>query len=265
MRADSGVARLLAGDPWRDVVSLHRRTRTARLRTALLGVILAGCGVTADDCNPERSLGLITSSICALGGGYEERSRRLTAEIEVMTYNEGGRNDAVHKLPTRMKHPNLVLKRGVTAVKDLQQWTLDSYMGPARKEVTLTMYNEALTKLRTWSFKNAYPVKWTGPQFSVDSPKVAMETLELAHHGFLKKHGVRHVLLTGYATDMCFCRTTAGYENLSKDFNVFLVGDATLATFPANSTPRFATNAHVSFASLNHLVTQVGWVRATAR
>src|SRR5262249_28140994 len=27
---------------------------------------------------------------------------------------------------------------------------------------------------------------------------------------FLRKHGVRHVLLTGYATDMCYCRTTAG-------------------------------------------------------
>jgi nicotinamidase-related amidase len=78
---------------------------------------------------------------------------------------------------------------------------------------------------------------------------------------FLKKQGIRHVLLTGYATDMCFCRTTAGYENLSKDFNVFLVGDATLATFPANSTPRFATNAHISFASLNQLVTQVSWVK----
>ena len=78
---------------------------------------------------------------------------------------------------------------------------------------------------------------------------------------FLKKNGVRHVLLTGYATDMCFCKTTAGYENLSKDFNVFLVGDATLATFPANNTPRFATNAHISFASLNQLVTQVNWVK----
>lgn len=77
---------------------------------------------------------------------------------------------------------------------------------------------------------------------------------------FLKRIGVRHVLLTGYATDMCFCKTTAGYENLSPDFNVFLVGDATLATFPANSTPRFATNAHVSFAALNHLVTQVSWI-----
>jgi len=78
---------------------------------------------------------------------------------------------------------------------------------------------------------------------------------------YLKQHGVRHVLLTGYATDMCFCRTTAGYENLSKDFNVFLVGDATLATFPANSTPKYATNAHISFASLNQLVTQISWVR----
>jgi nicotinamidase-related amidase len=78
---------------------------------------------------------------------------------------------------------------------------------------------------------------------------------------FLIKHNVRHVLLTGYATDMCFCRTTAGYENLSKDFNVFLVGDATLATFPANSTPRYATNAHISFAALNHLITQVSWIK----
>lgn len=78
---------------------------------------------------------------------------------------------------------------------------------------------------------------------------------------FLQRSGVRHVLLVGYATDMCFCRTTAGYENLSKDFNVFLVGDATLATFPANNTPRYATNAHISFAALNQLVTQVSWVR----
>ncbi len=77
---------------------------------------------------------------------------------------------------------------------------------------------------------------------------------------FLKSHGVRHVLLTGYATDMCFCKTTAGYENLSRDFNVFLVGDATLATFPANSSPRFATNAAISFASLEHLITQVSWI-----
>ncbi|MFM7071722.1 MAG: cysteine hydrolase family protein, partial [Planctomycetota bacterium] len=78
---------------------------------------------------------------------------------------------------------------------------------------------------------------------------------------FLKKNGVRHVLLTGYATDMCFCRTTAGYENLSNDFNVFLVADASLATFPANKSPRFAVNAAISFASLQQLITQVSWIK----
>lgn len=78
---------------------------------------------------------------------------------------------------------------------------------------------------------------------------------------FLQKNGVRHVLLTGYATDMCFCRTTAGYENLSKDFNVFLVGDASLATFPSNRSPKSAVNAAISFAALNQLVTQVSWVK----
>ena len=68
-------------------------------------------------------------------------------------------------------------------------------------------------------------------------------------------------VLAGYATDMCYCRTTAGYQNLVKDFNVFLVGDATLATFPANDSPKHATNEAISFASLDHLITQVSWVK----
>jgi hypothetical protein len=82
---------------------------------------------------------------------------------------------------------------------------------------------------------------------------------------FLKDNRVRHVLLAGYATDMCYCKTTAGYQNLAQDFNVFLVGDATLATFPANQSPKFATNAAISLAALDHLVTQVSWVKYLPR
>jgi hypothetical protein len=79
--------------------------------------------------------------------------------------------------------------------------------------------------------------------------------------GFLKTQGVRHVLLAGYNTDMCVCSTTAGYKNLAQDFDVFLVGDATIATFPAQPTPRFATTSSVCFAALNLFITQVSWVR----
>jgi nicotinamidase-related amidase len=82
---------------------------------------------------------------------------------------------------------------------------------------------------------------------------------------FLQAQKVRHILLTGYAADLCYCKTTAGYQNLAKDFNVFLVGDATLATFPANASPRFATNAAISFASTDHLITQVSWIQYEGR
>jgi phage tail-like protein len=115
--------------------------------------------------------------------GYFTEVSGLSSEVEVMTYNEGGKNDGVHKLPTRMKHPNLVLKRGVTTVKDLQEWAQDSFAGPQRKEITLTMYNEQLEKIRIWSFKNAYPVKWTGPNFNASQNTLATEALEIVHDG----------------------------------------------------------------------------------
>jgi hypothetical protein len=78
---------------------------------------------------------------------------------------------------------------------------------------------------------------------------------------FLKGRGIRHVLLTGYNTDICVIKTTCGYLNLAGDFNVFVVGDATLATFPASVTPRFATQTALVYAALQQLITQVSWVR----
>ncbi len=78
---------------------------------------------------------------------------------------------------------------------------------------------------------------------------------------FLKSRGIRHVLLGGYCTDVCVAATTCGYANLSRDFNVFIVGDATLAAFPASTTPRFATQAALASASLSQLITQCGWVK----
>lgn len=80
---------------------------------------------------------------------------------------------------------------------------------------------------------------------------------------YLKGLGVRHVLLLGYCTDMCVISTTCGYNNLSKDFDLFLVGDATLATYPGSTTPRFATQVALANASLSQMITQVNWVKLT--
>ncbi len=143
----------------------------------------------------------------------------------------------------------------------------------------LTLYDE--NKVADY-FKN-FPGLDSGDHYNGkgfwELPVPVVDTIEVAHNDvvhydadgydairdFLKEHGIRHVLMTGYATDMCYISTTCGYNNFSKDFNVFLVGDATMATFPANSSPAYATNASISFASLNHLITQVSWINLTDR
>ena len=40
-----------------------------------------------------------------------------------------------------------------------------------------------------WGLLDVVPVRWTGPSLNPDSPKVATETLEIAHHGFLQTGG----------------------------------------------------------------------------
>src|SRR5262249_10785053 len=82
---------------------------------------------------------------------------------------------------------------------------------------------------------------------------------------FLGRQGVRHVLLCGYHADMCVCATAAGYRNLRNDFNVFLVGDATQATFPAIESPRLPRTAAIALAARDLFITQVSWVGAPSR
>ena len=115
--------------------------------------------------------------------GYFTEISGLSAEVEVMTYNEGGNNSFVHRFPTRMKFPNLVLKRGISNEDALEKWFAKSYFEATLTEISITMLNEVGTRLRTWSFVNAYPIKWTGPQFNVGQSAVATEAIEIVHEG----------------------------------------------------------------------------------
>ena len=115
-------------------------------------------------------------------GSFTEVSG-LSAEVEFMTYNEGGNNEFVHHLPTRVKYPNLVLKRGMTDEDALLTWFKAAHGAMKRYEVSVAMLDSRNKALRTWAFVNAFPVKWTGPTFNATQSQVAMETLEIVHEG----------------------------------------------------------------------------------
>ena len=114
----------------------------------------------------------------------------LAAEIEVKDYNEGGVNDRVHKLPTRMKYPNLVLKRGVTYEDALLRWLWTVQRKPQRVNVTVSLIGPDGADVRSWSFQDAFPIKWTGPNLNASSNQIATEALEIVHGGLQMGAGV---------------------------------------------------------------------------
>jgi phage tail-like protein len=107
----------------------------------------------------------------------------IAVEIETKDYMEGGSNDFVHKLPTRVKYPNVVLKRGVTHEDALLKWFWDTRTTVQRRDMTITLLGPGAKTVRTWAFLNAYPVKWTGPNMNAGSNQIATETLEVVHNG----------------------------------------------------------------------------------
>ena len=107
----------------------------------------------------------------------------IGVEIETKEYMEGGSNDYVHKLPTRVKYPNVVLKRGVTHEDALLKWFWESRFTVQRRDMTISLLGPGAKLVRTWAFLNAYPVKWTGPNMNAGSNQIATETLEVVHNG----------------------------------------------------------------------------------
>ncbi len=111
----------------------------------------------------------------------------LAIETETMDFIEGGVNDRVLRLPVRSKVGNLTLKRGVVAGQQLLQWHLNVVQGYLDvRNVTVTVYQTSGAVLTRFELLQAYPVKWSGPQFTGNGDAVAVETLELAHAGFLQ-------------------------------------------------------------------------------
>jgi len=117
-------------------------------------------------------------------GGFTECTG-LQVEVEVTDYQEGGNNGFIHKLPGRTKFTNVVLKYGVTDSSDLWEWFQDVTRGEVeRKDVSVVLYDDEQSEVRRWNLREAFPAKWVGPAFNADKQAVAIETLELAHHGF---------------------------------------------------------------------------------
>lgn len=114
----------------------------------------------------------------------------LACEVAIEQREEGGNNLFVHQLPGRMKYTNIKLTRPINGdTEKVARWLAGMTNEVKRTNAEIAALTAEGKTVAKWSFMGVIPVKWTGPQLSVDSPKVATESLELAHHGFLGPAG----------------------------------------------------------------------------
>jgi phage tail-like protein len=109
----------------------------------------------------------------------------LGVEVVMEQREEGGNNGLVWQLPTRVKYSNIKLSRPISSdTNAVIEWLTKLPVEIGERTATIEAKTADGTTVATWELVGVVPVKWSGPSLSLDSPKVATETLEIAHHGF---------------------------------------------------------------------------------
>lgn len=118
-------------------------------------------------------------------GGFTEVTG-LDIEVQAIEYREGNsRTYSTIKMPGLRKYPNVVLKRGIVpSDNEFFQWLNTARLNQVeRRDVTISLLDEAHEPVMVWILQSAWPVKVEGPGLKADNNEIAFESLELAHEG----------------------------------------------------------------------------------
>ena len=111
----------------------------------------------------------------------------LGMEVVLEQREEGGNNAFVWQLPSRITYSNVRLARPLTSDSAKVAGFLASLPRKARRGTAqiAALRPNLQDVIAQWSLRDVLVVSWTGPTFDPGNSQVAMESIELAHHGFL--------------------------------------------------------------------------------
>jgi phage tail-like protein len=165
-------------------------------------------------------LGLKTRFLVVVDGvnlGGWGKCTGLSVNFNPERIDEGGNYDYKPILPGRLDYTPITLERAMVAAdsQKVQQWlqsringwvhAASSAHGALEQGVNaisraigagniisgaggtgqITLCDADGQPVITWSLRNVYPSKWTGPDLDAMTAGIAMEKLELVHEGFL--------------------------------------------------------------------------------
>ena len=119
-------------------------------------------------------------------GGFSEVSG-FDASIDVIEYREGDMVQTPMKIPGLKKYGNITLKQGLADSMVLYEWVIAGVNGAVdRKTITITLLDEEEAPAASWQVINAWPIKYTAPDFNATSSEIAIESIEIAHEGMTR-------------------------------------------------------------------------------
>ena len=117
--------------------------------------------------------------------GTWSKCEGLIVEFGVISHSVGDSSD-VMLTPGQATYQNITLSRQVTPLsKSLTAWLSMQRRKPFKGTGAVVLMDSSHVPVMTWEFMGVLPLKWAGPTLDVNTSAVAMETLVLAHEGFL--------------------------------------------------------------------------------
>jgi len=110
----------------------------------------------------------------------------LTEETEVREYREGGDNTTVRKLAGLNSYSAIVLEQGSCLDSELWEWRQKIKSEGAqgnRKSISIIQQNESGEEVKRWQVFDAWPSKFSAPEFDASSSENAVESVEIQHEG----------------------------------------------------------------------------------
>lgn len=107
----------------------------------------------------------------------------LTVDVNLDTYNEGGENRFVHRLPGRTKYADLVLKRGMTLVSGVTAWLIDAIenFNYQPTNMIISLLNEDHLPVSSWYIVNAIPIRYEISGLNAEQNQIVIESLTLRY------------------------------------------------------------------------------------
>ncbi len=119
-------------------------------------------------------------------GGFSEATG-FDASIDVVEYREGDMETTPSKVPGLKRYGNITLRQGLVDSTAIYDWMITGVNGAVdRKTITITLLDEEGAPAASWQVINAWPMRYTAPDFKASASEVDIESIEIAHEGMTR-------------------------------------------------------------------------------